>query len=154
MRPYHVAFLVVIALGVGGIWLMSEPRGIRNNNPGNIRHGDDWRGQSDNQIDTEYVKFDEPEYGIRAMVRVLRTYYYKHGLTTIAAMISRWAPPNENNTTSYIASVSRRVGIPADQPMYIEKIMVPMIKAIIHHENGKQPYSDEQIIKAIELAGD
>ena len=130
-------------------------RGIRNNNPGNIRHGEKWEGLSDKQTDSSFCIFKTPEYGIRAMAKILLNYQKKYGLKTIKQIISRWAPPNENNTQSYIKSVSLSVGVDSEEEINLnnKNIMVPLIKAIIKHENGEQPYSDEQILKGIHLAG-
>ena len=129
-------------------------RGIRNNNPGNIRHGEKWEGLSDKQTDSSFCIFKTPEYGIRAMAKILLNYQKKYDLKTIKQIISRWAPPNENDTQSYINSVSLSVGVDSEEEININKnIMVPLIKAIIKHENGEQPYSDETILIGINLAG-
>ncbi|WP_340615218.1 structural protein, partial [Xenorhabdus thailandensis] len=87
------------------------PRGIGNNNPGNIRHGDKWRGLRDIQTDKSFCQFVSPEYGIRAMLKILRNYVKLYGDNTIRQFITRWAPPSENDTESYITYVSRTVGI-------------------------------------------
>lgn len=130
---------------------MREPRGIRNNNPGNIRHGDQWVGMSENQTDPDYVQFISPEYGIRAMARVLKTYRNSYGLNTIAEIVSRWAPPSENDTQSYIKSVAQRLAVNPDQP--INDFHTPLlIAAIIQHENGQQPYSEETIAMGVAMA--
>ena len=130
-------------------------RGIRNNNPGNIRHGEKWEGLSDKQTDSSFCVFKTPEYGIRAMAKILLNYQKKYGLKTIKQIISRWAPPNENNTQSYIKSVSAAVGVLPDDEISLnnKNIMMSLIKAIIKHENGEQPYSEEQILNGINLAG-
>jgi len=128
-------------------------RGIRNNNPGNIRQGTSrWQGMSATQPDSEYVTFDSPIYGIRAMAKLLTNYQTRYGLKTIREIITRWAPPVENITESYIANVSRIVGASPDQEIDVAGSMVPLVKAIITHENGQQPYTDEQINQGIALA--
>lgn len=145
-----VAGLVIAGLGTG-IFLMT--RGIRNNNPGNIRHGTSrWQGMSAAQPDKEYVTFDSPLYGIRAMAKLLTNYASRYGLDTIRGIITRWAPPIENITASYIDNVSTRVGVLPDQKIDVTARMVPLVKAIIQHENGQQPYTDEQIDQGIALA--
>ena len=131
---------------------MSQPRGIRNNNPGNIRHGDNWQGMSKNQTDTAFVQFDDPVYGIRALAKVLHSYYYRHGLTTVREMIDRWAPPIENDTESYIQSVAKRLGVRTNESLSFDYHLPRMVHAIIKHENGQQPYSAEQIEHGIALA--
>ena len=126
------------------------PRGIRNNNPGNIEdNGTAWKGYTGN--DGRYVIFDHPEYGIRAMNRILNTYASKYGLRTIRGIIHRWAPPVENLTDSYVSAVSQRVGVGPDVELSGQH-RADLIAAIIHHENGQQPYTDEVIERGMALA--
>ena len=121
---------------------MSLPRGIRNNNPLNIRRSkDQWKGLADAQTDRAFCQFKSLEYGWRAAFYLLtRTYYHKYRLYTIRTIIRRWAPPGENNTEAYIANVSRLTGIDPDEPIGIplEKpsrwMMVGVAMAI--QENG------------------
>ncbi|PKR41185.1 structural protein [Serratia ureilytica] len=135
----------------------NEPRGIRNNNPGNIRWGDDWRGLVPyaQRTDKSFCQFTAPEYGIRAMVIILRNYQRKRGLKTVADIINRWAPPVENNTLAYINSVAKSVGVKPDQAIDVmdSRVMIPLLEAIITHENGVQPYGFDVFVKAIDLAG-
>lgn len=144
---------------------MATPRGIRNNNPGNIRWSkDQWKGllPKDQATDKSFCVFRTPEYGIRAMARVLRKYTQYPGIPnvgnpkidTVREVISRWAPPNENDTESYIQAVAKNVGVSANSPidLFDNAIMVKVLKAIIAHENGQQPYTDAQIISGINLA--
>ena len=86
-----------------------------------------------------------PEWGIRAMARILQNYQDRHGLRTVREMINRWAPPSENDTDSYVRSVARRTGIDPDVPINVRTEMFPLVSAIIVHENGQNPY-DSQII--------
>ncbi|MCG5241412.1 structural protein [Azospirillum doebereinerae] len=123
--------------------LAKLPRGIRNNNPGNLRHGDPWQGLSDRQPDTAFCTFEDPIYGLRALMKVLLAYRTKHKLRTIAQAIARWAPPNENDTPAYIATVARRCGV--DQDAAVDwsepKLLALMARAIVTHENGRAPSS-------------
>ena len=141
------------------------PRGIRNNNPGNIRWSNDqWKGliPKDQANDKSFCVFRTPEYGIRAMARILRRYTQypgipnvgKPNIDTVREIISRWAPPNENNTEAYIQSVAKSVGVAANSPIDVfdNAIMLKLLKAIIAHENGRQPYTDAQILAGINLA--
>ena len=130
-------------------------RGIRNNNPGNIRKGEKWKGLSEHQTDSSFCIFVSPEYGIRALVKILLTYYKKYQLNTVKKIISRYAPPNENETESYIKSVANQLGVASDEVIDLSSVAVlaVLLRAIIRHENGEQPYSDEQILKGIHLAG-
>ena len=130
-------------------------RGIRNNNPGNIRKGEKWKGLADEQTDSSFCIFVSPEYGIRALVKILLTYYKKYKLNTVKKIISRYAPPSENETESYIKSVANQLGVASDEEINLSSVAVlaVLLRAIIRHENGEQPYSDEQILKGIHLAG-
>lgn len=133
-----------------------KPRGIRNHNPGNIRrNGDPWQGLAKEQNDREFFTFKSAIYGIRAVARLLITYQDKYGLCTIEGIITRWAPAIENNTTSYIQAVARNTGFSALQTLDMHRFehLQPIVKAIIQHENGQQPYSDTEITKALVLAG-
>lgn len=141
----------------------NSPRGIRNFNPGNIRHakGTRWQGMSANQNDKDFVQFTGPQWGIRAIARTLITYQDKHGLRTIRLVISRWAPPNENNTEAYIRQVATRVGVSPDGwiDIYDYRTMRVLVEAIIRHENGAGPlpdgnwYGEALINEGLHLAG-
>ncbi|WP_110970232.1 structural protein [Pseudomonas huaxiensis] len=141
----------------------NSPRGIRNSNPGNIRHvkGTRWQGMSANQSDADFVQFTDPRWGIRAIARTLITYQDKHGLRTIRKIIGRWAPPNENNTESYIRQVAARVGVSPDGriDVYDFPTMRVLTEAIIRHENGAGPlpegnwYGEALINEGLQLAG-
>jgi hypothetical protein len=128
-------------------------RGERNNNPGNIRHvpGVTWVGQSFSQTDPAFVQFTDPVYGIRAIVRIMRS-YERQGITTLGEAIDRWAPPNENNSQAYVDDVCQQCGIAAETPVSLESILPQLVKAIIRHEEGEQPYTDQQIQQGIALA--
>lgn len=99
------------------------PRGIRNNNPGNIRHGANWQGLNPNgkEIDHYFCVFQTPVAGIRALAKVLINYKKLYGLNTVRQIISRYAPPNENQTTAYVQSVARQLGVLPDVVIDIEE---------------------------------
>lgn len=134
------------------------PRGIRNNNPGNIRHGANWQGLNPNsrKIDSAFCVFTNPVYGLRALAKVLVNYKRIHGLNTVRQIISSYAPPNENQTTAYIQSVAKQLSVYPDTVIDIEErgVLTVFIKAVIRMENGIQPYSDEIIQQGIELCLD
>lgn len=133
------------------------PRGIRNNNPGNIRWGDDWQGlvAKSRRTDKSFCQFTAPEYGIRAMIIILRNYQRRRGLNTVTGIINRWAPSSENNTQAYINSVAQATGVAPDKPIDTtdSRFMVKLLQAIIRHENGVQPYDFGVFVKALELVG-
>ena len=100
---------------------MSLPRGIRNNNPLNIRRSKDkWKGMRAVQSDAQFCQFESLEWGWRAAFWLLtRTYYHKYRLFTIRAIVQKWAPAIENDTKAYIANMSRLTGIDPDEPLGI-----------------------------------
>ena len=135
---------------------MTTPRGIRNNNPGNIRRSNDkWQGLADEQPDSDFFMFKSAEWGIRALARTLITYYDKYDLNTVHQIIARFAPASENNTQAYIRAVCSAIGCTENDVLNIHDYAVlnPLIKSIIKHENGVQPYSDTIIDKGLALAG-
>ncbi len=136
------------------IWggYMAIPRGIRNKNPGNIRHGDNWEGMKANQSDDAFVQFTDAKYGIRAMVKVLRS-YRNRGIVTLERIISVWAPTNENNTEAYIKSVMKATGWQRSHVVVeMEGDYLTLIPAIIKHENGINPYSTDTLKEGYALA--
>jgi hypothetical protein len=88
--------------------MTDQPRGIRNNNPGNIdRNTTKWQGMADDQSsDPRFVVFKTPQAGIRALAKILLTYQNHDGLKTVRGIIGRWAPAVENNTSAYVAAVA------------------------------------------------
>lgn len=128
------------------------PRGIRNNNPGNIKFdGTQWMGLATPPSDGTFCVFTEAKYGIRALGVLLRNYYVLYTLNTIDKIIRRFAPATENDTQSYIASVSQYTGYGPFQTLnlYDKRQLFNLVKAIIQHENGQQPYSDQEIESAL-----
>lgn len=118
------------------------PRGIRNNNPGNIRLSSTrWRGQKDFQIDPEFIEFETPLYGLRALMRLLLTYHLKHGLDTVESIINRYALPSENATDGYIHQVCRALKVARRSVIDLKRrdVMAALARAIVRHENGRPP---------------
>jgi hypothetical protein len=131
------------------------PRGIRNNNPGNIRYdGTKLVGLADPPTDGAFCIFSAAKYGIRAMARIISNYNGTRGLNTVRKIISRWAPPNENDTAAYVASVAAAIGRGADTPLDLAADMPLLCRAIIRHENGACPYGDDEIRAGIGLCSE
>lgn len=132
----------------------SAARGLRNNNPGNIEASDKnpWEGQTGS--DGRFAKFETPEHGIRALGKNLITYYQKHGLDTVGEIITRWAPPKENKTDAYIKAICDQLGVAADQQIDVTnpRTLAALCAGIVNHENGSQPYTDEQIGSGVSAA--
>ena len=89
----------------------SLPRGIRNNNPLNIRIGNHWIGEVKEPTDKEFEQFTDIIYGLRAGFKILKRYIKCYGYNTVHDIISHWAPASENNTTHYIMVVSSNMGV-------------------------------------------
>ncbi|EFD5223859.1 TPA: hypothetical protein ACGD6Q_004577 [Escherichia coli] len=129
-------------------------RGIRNNNPGNLEYSktNPWVGQTGD--DGRFAKFETPEHGIRALGRNLMS-YQRQGIDTVSEIINRWAPPTDkNDTMSYIKAVCEQLGVSADEPLDASNpdTLKALCAAIIHHENGSQPYSDQQLTAGVSAA--
>lgn len=94
---------------------MSVPRGIRNNNPLNIRKGNNWKGERKVQTDKAFEEFETLQYGLRAGLKLIRNQISgfngsRPKFNTIGKLIKVWAPPSENATDKYIDFVSQAVG--------------------------------------------
>lgn len=114
------------------------PRGMRNNNPGNIRKGASaWQGKIQNGTDSAFEQFISYGYGIRAMIKNLLS-YQRDGLNTISKMIYRWAPPaDSNDTEGYIAFVSAKTGISRNTPIDLtdKNTCSKIVRAMCQMEN-------------------
>jgi len=133
------------------------PRGIRNNNPGNIEQNSiAWRGKLTDSTDERFAQFKTPADGIRAMSTLLDTYKNKYGLNTIADVIGRYSPVDDptnvsGSTANYIADVADKVGVNEnDQLSSIDR--AALLSAMILRENGGMGWSAEEI--AVALNGD
>ena len=122
------------------------PRGYRNNNPLNIRHGNSkWQGMAQQQTDPAFVQFVSMAYGYRAAFKLLRNYYLTYNLRTIADLIGRWAPQNENNTAAYIKKVSEMTGIAPNHLIAYQdaNAWIAIVRAMAYVENGAMPRMEE-----------
>lgn len=128
------------------------PRGIRNKNPGNIRKGENWVGIDPKGKDSSFVVFKEAKFGIRALAKIIITYREKYGLTTAREILTRYAPPNENDTDSYISHVEEVLGS-GELNIYDVNVMGNLVRVITKHENGIQPYTEDEIREGLQLAG-
>ena len=139
------------------------PRGIRNNNPGNIRRSkEQWQGlarpdelKSFQIGETAFCVFSDASFGIRAMARILNGYQVALHLRTVAGMINRWAPPSDNNATDrYVQTVCVGMGIGGNDPFNFGDpgLGSRMLGAMIKVENGMQPYSADLLMRGHAMA--
>ena len=131
----------------------SLPRGLRNNNPGNIKRNSDVFQGEKTSSDKEFKQFKSMAYGYRAIFKILSNYYRNYKLDTIRIngipaaewdsqnfLHMPWAPENENNTNAYIKAVSDYAGIPADDPININdrEQMIRIVAGMSKVENGRE----------------
>ncbi|EPM0746036.1 hypothetical protein WJH50_001324 [Klebsiella pneumoniae] len=131
----------------------SAARGLRNNNPGNIEAGSNsWDGQAGS--DGRFAKFVTPEHGIRALGKNLLS-YQRQGYDTVSEIVNRWAPASDgNNTEAYIAALCKKLNVTPNDQLNMSDIntLRQLCAGIIHHENGKQPYSEDQLNTGVSAA--
>lgn len=137
---------------------MTTPRGVRNNNPGNIDYNraNKWQGQMppNDALEKRFARFDSPENGIRALGKLLQTYQNKYCLDTVKKIINRWAPPVENDSGAYVRAVAQKIGVLPDQVITLKdpRTLSLLIQAIIHHENAGFEYPDSVISEGVRRA--
>lgn len=115
------------------------PRGLRNNNPGNIRiNTDHFQGEIKPSQDKAFKQFSSMAYGYRAMFVMLRNYKKKRGCDTIRKMINRWAPPIENHTNNYVMAVASSAGVSPDAEVDTsnKELMCSIVSTMSRVENG------------------
>lgn len=129
------------------------PRGIRNNNPLNIRIGNVWLGEVSNPDDPEFEQFVSMIYGLRAAFVLLRRYIRHYHRDTLESIIRAWSPSNENKTEDYIKAVSNLTAL--DEGTVIEysdkPTMVSIVEAMAYVETG-QHLKEDVISKAYDMA--
>lgn len=124
-------------------------RGLRNNNPLNIRNGySRWEGKAKKQTDPEFVCFLNKAMGYRAAWKILHSYMLRFRdrgqQFCLNNIIARWAPPGENNTSEYVRSVIRLTGykicgqqnLPAPDTKEGRRVLTEIIAAMTCVENG------------------
>ena len=133
------------------------PRGIRNNNPGNIRiANNNWQGKvpvSEN-TDGDFEQFYKMEMGVRALTKLGWTYLRQNPNHTILSFIEKYAPNNENNSLAYAETVASRLGVSIEHSVndiYTDvSNQYLFILAIIRHENGIA-FDNQEISDGVEL---
>lgn len=123
--------------------MINTPRGIRNNNSGNIRYdGTKWLGLAMPPDDDDgFCVFTVATYGLRAIFKILLQYHRAYKLDTVLGIINRWAPPTENNTGAYQMDVANRLGINVTDHLDLtsDDVMCGLCAALVLHENGDPP---------------
>ena len=139
----------------GKEFLSNEVRGLRNNNPGNIRISkDNWKGKVPQSLNTDgqFEQFISYPYGVRALIKLIQTYYYKYNCTSIKSIISRFAPINENNTKGYINNVAKSLGVGISDNITLNNRTIKiLVIAIDKVENGKRTITEKHYQEALNL---
>lgn len=115
------------------------PRGIRNNNPLNIRIGNTWLGEVSDPTDSNFEQFVHIKYGLRAGFCILRRYIRRYKRNTVRKIVTAWAPSTENNTERYIELVCKFGCLDADAEIRFEDslTMCSLVQAMARVEVGE-----------------
>ena len=118
------------------------PRGIRNNNPGNLNFAGQKGAVLEPGPNARFARFPTPEAGLEALRNQLCRYIVRDGIDTVAGIIGKWAPPCENDTAAYIRSVARSLNVTSDAKLGppTPALLAKLMNAIIRFENGQNPY--------------
>lgn len=120
-------------------------RGMRDNNPANIRRTSEaWVGELSRAdveaagatYDPDFEQFSSIRYGVRALGRLLQTYSTKYALNTVRGIVSRFAPPSENDTEDYIAEVSGVLGVQDKERIDVYSRLPELAAAIMRRETS------------------
>ena len=148
-------YLLIFVLFGGFLFVMTKKtiRGIRNNNPLNIRKGNDWQGESSFSKDAAFETFNHHKFGFRAGAKVMRNYQRLHGLDNLAEMINRFAPPVENDTKNYAQFVAKQVGVGVNESINLQddELLADVLHAMSIMEVGRH-YSRADAMQGVKLA--
>lgn len=146
-----VAFLI---FGTGAGVIMSRPSiNVRNKNPLNIRYavGNNWDGQLGEN--GGFCVFESEFYGFRAAAILIRNYRRLYNVKTVKGIVSRWAPPNENNTISYVKFVCKELGVSEGYAIESETDVKKMLLAMSIMEGAPRGiYKDSIVDDAVRAA--
>ncbi|MBE7619334.1 structural protein [Komagataeibacter sp. FXV2] len=130
------------------------PRGIRNNNPGNL----DFVGQAGAHLETgvadpRFAAFATMADGIRAL-RDQLIRYGERGLTTVSDIVCVYAPACENATGAYISVLCQKMGVGPDTVLDLRDpdTMARLICGIAVVENGPGHLALSQVEQALGAA--
>ncbi|PRP68615.1 hypothetical protein BUE93_21485 [Chromobacterium amazonense] len=123
-----------------------QPRGIRNNNPGNLQYVGQAGAVKEGGAGGRFAVFATPQAGLDAMAQQLKR-YANSGLTSISDIANKWAPASENNTAAYVAAVAKRMGVDGKQSLDLSRaeVLRSLMDAMIVQENGRNPYARQML---------
>lgn len=130
-----------------------KTRAERNFNPGNLNYAGQAGASLEAGSNARFAKFNSEEEGIAALVRQLRL-YQQRGIDTIGEIVKKYAPPSENDTQAYIASMARWTGLGADEKLNFNDTdtVRRMVQGISRKEGRYTPLTEGQIMSGINLA--
>ncbi|WP_282039315.1 hypothetical protein [Saccharicrinis aurantiacus] len=138
----------------GNTYLLAMPRGIRNNNPGNmIQSNSKWHGKLSKaqNKDRRFEMFIAPEYGVRAMIKLLKNYMGK-GFDTVEKIVHRYAPSFENDTKAYINAVCKDLKVqPKTKLLTTKNTLQLLVFSMAKVENGKSYISPQLFEQAYSM---
>lgn len=139
----------------------NEPRGIRNNNPGNLNYVGQSGATLEDHATPRFARFNSAFEGFAALGKQIKAYYngtskaagYQK-LQSVEDIISRFAPASENNTQAYINKLSKMLGVGRGDSLNIQdpQVLATLMNGITQIENGKNPYAPEMVLKAAQSA--
>ncbi len=129
-----------------------DPRGIRNNNPGNLVYV----GQTgaSKEANGRFATFASAQEGLNALAAQLRR-YGQRGLNSIQSIVNTYAPASENNTGAYANYLAEKMGIDTNTQFDVNSdpaALAALIRGIVEYENGRNPYSNDMINQAAGMA--
>ncbi len=139
----------------------NEPRGIRNNNPGNLNYVGQNGATLEDHATPRFARFNSAFEGFAALGKQIKAYYngtskaagYQK-LQSVEDIISRFAPASENNTQAYINKLSKMLGVGRGDSLNIQdpQVLATLMNGITQIENGKNPYAPDMVLKAAQSA--
>ena len=109
---------------------------IARNNIFNIRQGAKWKGMTG--VKKGFVEFESKKMAMRAWLMLMRTYRRRYGCTTIRQIVTRYAPPHENDTEGYIEYCCRQLDIKADDVLVFNCEYIQLAAAMARMETGEE----------------
>lgn len=132
---------------------VNAPRGIRNNNPGNLNYAGQSGASKEGGENGRFAVFGSMTDGVAALYKQIQL-YFKRGTDTISEIVNKYAPASDNNNVmAYINSLVKSTGKGAHESLGSADMstIFSLLKGIISHENGKGYVSDDEIMRGIQV---
>ena len=146
-----------VPMNTGGVTKAQAgtPLGLRQNNPGNLRPGAGFIGETGDR--GGYAVFENPDYGLRAMIRNLMTYQNQYGIDNVDDLVDRYAPAGDNSPEArraYKKNLINALNLSGAKDKFnISENLDKLVPAIVTQEQGQMPFTGGVIGKAIQAAG-